>query len=225
VGAGGRVLLVAVPLEGMEQLEFDLDDESTPDATVLPDWSGEAVTCLSFSPDGQLLAAGGAAGTVRVWQLQEAVATAPSSSPVLVAAHNSTVPVATSGAAVGAVRWLPTPGGWVLLTGNRNNASLQLWHTAGDAGAAPLQWAPRQTLRFEGKDGQAEFYNQLDVVPAQQLVVLADTARKAVYTLHYSGMCLRKLEAQHCRCSLRRYALTALLAAVASNSHPCSKCA
>lgn len=30
VGAGGRVLLVAVPLEGMEQLEFDLDDDSTP---------------------------------------------------------------------------------------------------------------------------------------------------------------------------------------------------
>lgn len=30
VGVGGRVLLVAVPLEGMEQLEFDLNDESTP---------------------------------------------------------------------------------------------------------------------------------------------------------------------------------------------------
>lgn len=30
VGAGGRVLLMAVPLEGMEQLEFDLNDESTP---------------------------------------------------------------------------------------------------------------------------------------------------------------------------------------------------
>lgn len=139
------------------------------DATVLPEWEGEAVTCLSFSPDGQLLAAGGAAGSVRVWQLQQAVETAPSTSPVLVAAHSSTVPAATNGAAVGAVRWLPTPGGWVLLTGNRNNASLQLWHAAGDAAAAPLEWAPLQTLRFEGKDGQAEFYNQLDVVPAQQV--------------------------------------------------------
>lgn len=189
------------------------------------------MTCLSFSPDGQLLAAGGAAGTVRVWQLQQAAGTAPSASPVLVAAHSSVVAAATGGAAVGTVRWLPTPGGWVLLTGNRNNASLQLWHTAGDAAAAPLEWAPLQMLQFEGKDGQSEFYNQLDVVPTQQvgaifravrrtsscacleswlgtcvggcslrstnpsrilfnflqLVVLADTARNAVYTLHYSG--------------------------------------
>lgn len=136
---------------------------------MLPEWAGEAVTCLSFSPDGQLLAAGGAAGTVRVWQLQQATDTAPSASPVLVAAHSSTVAAATGDAAVGAVRWLPIPGGWVLLTGNRNNASLQLWHTAGDAAAAPLEWAPLQTLRFEGKDGQSEFYNQLDVVPAQQV--------------------------------------------------------
>lgn len=141
------------------------------DATVLPNWAGEAVTCLSFSPDGQLLAAGGAAGTVRVWQLQQAADTAPSASRVLVAAHNSTVPAVTSGGAVGAVRWLPTPGGWVLLTGNRNNASLQLWHTAGDAAAAPLEWAPLQALRFEGKDSQDEFYNQLDVVPSQQVGV------------------------------------------------------
>ena len=30
VGVGGRVLLVSVPAEGMEQLEFDLGEESTP---------------------------------------------------------------------------------------------------------------------------------------------------------------------------------------------------
>ena len=29
-GVGGKVLLVGVPAEGMEQLEFDLDDDSTP---------------------------------------------------------------------------------------------------------------------------------------------------------------------------------------------------
>lgn len=136
---------------------------------MLPDWVGQGVTCLSFSPDGQLLAAGGADGTVRVWQLREAAPAAPSAGPTLEAAHSATVPASTGGGAVGAVRWLPTPGGWVLLTGNRNNASLQLWHAEGEPGAAPLEWAPLQALQFEGKDGQAEFYNQLDVVPSQQV--------------------------------------------------------
>jgi hypothetical protein len=37
VGAGGRVLLVTVPLGGgMEQLQFDLDQPSTPGAAVSP---------------------------------------------------------------------------------------------------------------------------------------------------------------------------------------------
>ena len=242
-GVGGKVLLVGVPAEGMEQLEFDLDDDSTPgqhgrqlatamqncsgsmsdaglpcvqlgagisysvarvlapvgsippssstarrcawllaaraDASVLPEWSGEAVTCLSFSPDGQLLAVGGADGTVRVWQLE--VAAAADRGPSLRAVHSTAVPA--SAGSVGAVRWLPTDGGCVLLTGNRNNSTLQLWHS-GVAGGA---WVPLQRLSFEGKGGQQEFFNQLDVVPSQQLVVLADTARKAVYTLHYSG--------------------------------------
>jgi WD40 repeat protein len=257
-GVGGKVLLVGVPAEGMEQLEFDLDDDSTPgqhgrqlatamqnfagsrsdaavacvqsgagisfsvarvlapvgstppsstahrctwvfaapaDASVLPDWSGEAVTCLSFSPDGQLLAVGGAEGTVRVWQLEAAAAA--DRGPSLRAVHSTAVPVGAG--SVGVVRWLPAEGGCVLLTGNRNNSTLQLWHS-GVAGGA---WVPLQSLSFEGKGGQPEFFNQLDVVPSQQLVVLADTARKAVYTLHYSGgqagLCQAGLVALHTR--------------------------
>lgn len=34
---------------------------------------------------------------------------------------------------------------------------------------------------------EQDFFNHLDVVPSQRLVVLADTPRKAIYTLHYSG--------------------------------------
>lgn len=160
------------------------------DATVLPDWTGELVSCLSFSPDGQLLAVGGGNGSVRVWQVQ--AATNGSGGPTLAAVGSSAVPVAAAAgsansapAGVGAVRWLPTADGegWVLLTGNRNNSSLQLWHTPSPGG----EWALLQTLRFEGKDGQQEFFIHVDLVASQQLVVLADTARKAVYTLHYSG--------------------------------------
>ena len=149
---------------------------------MLPDWSGEAVTCLSFSPDGSLLAAGGAQGTVRVWKLEEG----GGAGLTLVPQHSVEVDGAGARGAAGAVRWLPTPGGWVLLTGNRNNAALQLWHAPG--GGDGRDWQLLQSLQFEGKDGQAEFFNHVDVVPAQQLVVLADTARKAVYTLHWAGV-------------------------------------
>ena len=35
----------------------------------------------------------------------------------------------------------------------------------------------------------SEFFIHAEVVPGQQLVVLADTARKAIHTLHFSGQC------------------------------------
>lgn len=153
---------------------------------MLPDWSGEAVTCLSFSPDGQLLAVGGSEGTVRVWELRPAAA-APNGCPVLAAQHSVAVPADTAGGPVGAVRWVPTPAGegWVLLTGNRNCSTLQLWYAA--AGSAGGAWAPLQTLRLDGKDGQQGFFVHVDLVPSQQLAILADTPRKVVYTLHWTG--------------------------------------
>lgn len=169
---------------------------------MLPDWSGEAVSCLAFSHDGQLLAAGGAEGTVRVWRLQQGSAAAAAAAngssggaaaaPTLVPVHSAALPVggaggsAGNGGAVGAVRWLPAGDGhgWVLLTGNGNNSVLQLWHS----GAAESGWQLLQSLQFEGGGGgQADFFNHVEVVPGQGLVVLADTARKALYTLHTSG--------------------------------------
>lgn len=155
------------------------------------------MTCLAFSPDGQLLAAGGAAGSVLVWQLQSLSAAGPGGSSSLVATHSVAILAAAdngtaAGAAVGAVCWLPMPQGWALVTGNRNNAALQLWHSVSLEGS----WKLLQTLQFEGKSGQQEFYSHVDVVPAQQLVVLADTARKAIYTLHYSGRAQCRLAEQ-----------------------------
>lgn len=155
------------------------------DVAVLPDWSGEAVTCLAFSPDGSLLAAGGAQGSVRVWQLEP---TGGEAGPRLRAATSALLPTSGgSGAAgVGAVRWLPGAGadGWVLLAGNRNNSSLGLWHAPA---AAPGSWTKVQSFSFDGKDGASEFFNNVGVVAQARLVVAADAARKAVYTLHYSG--------------------------------------
>lgn len=152
---------------------------------MLVDWGSETVTCLSFSPDGTLLVAGGASGTVRVWQLEPRVG---EGGPCLRAVSSALLPTSGAGA-VGAARWLPSGAsatvGWVLLTGNRNNSSLQLWHAAE---GAPGAWTNTQTLHFEGKGGQADFFNNVDVAPQCQLVVLADAARKAVYTLHYSGV-------------------------------------
>lgn len=179
-GAAGRVLLldVATGCPGQE-LQIDAGGGSLPaGVAALPDWrAGEAVTALTSSPYGELLAAGGAEGTLRIWRLP-AAGSAP--------AWTSTVP---SGAAevVGALLFLPCAGGALLLAGNANNTVLELWH-ADDLAAAPA-WTRLQIIRLGGggsKPSQGDF-NHVDVVPEQQLVLVADTPRKAVFTLHYSG--------------------------------------
>ena len=138
------------------------------------------MTCLAFSPDGQLLAAGGAEGCTRVWELRDARGTSQTG---LMATGSVTVPSTAGGGAVGAVRWLPSSNGWVLLTGNHNNAALKLWHSTGIGGS----WRELQRFLLEGTPGQREVYNNVDVVAARRLVVLADAAHNMVYTLHYSG--------------------------------------
>lgn len=116
------------------------------DATVLPDWSGEQVSCLSFSPDGALLAAGGGDGGVGVWHLR-----GTAGRPALEVASSASLPPPPGGGPIGAVRWLAASeaSGYVLLVGNKNNTALQLWHTP----AADNPWTLLQTLIIQGKDG------------------------------------------------------------------------
>jgi WD40 repeat protein len=151
--------------------------------SVLAGWSGEEVSCLDLSPDGRLLAAGGAAGTVRVWRL----GASPSEGGGLPAVEDGVeLPSSAASGGAGAVRWLPAPGGggWVLLVGDASCSALQLW---GGGGAAADSWRLLQEVRLEGREERGPLWCHVEALPAQQLVVLADTARKAVYTLHYTG--------------------------------------
>ena len=146
---------------------------------VLSGWpEGEAVTHIAFSPDGELLAAGGQAGSLVVWQLQASASNAAH----LVAAGSAAVARAAPGA-VGALSWLPSADGWLLLAGSANGSTLELLHSSNVAEG----FARLQTLRLEGKAGQQDFFLHLDAAPEAGLVLAADSPRKLLFSLHYSG--------------------------------------
>ena len=130
----------------------------------LPGWpAAEAVTCLAFSPDGCLLAAGGEAGTVLISD------SGTSSSAQRQPQHTATLPADSSivgAGALGTLQWLSgTEEGWVLLAGAADCSTLELWHAprggAGDAGTS-LEFSFLQRLRFQAP---REFFNHVDAAP------------------------------------------------------------
>jgi WD40 repeat protein len=132
----------------------------------LEGWPGESVTSLAFSPDGQLLAAGGAGGSVRIWGLTPTQDAWPGS---LRAATPVPVPVGPglAGSTVGSLTWVPSDdGSWLLLAGNASNSVLELWHCPVDAGAGGgLQFSPLQRLQFEASSDGKEFFNHVEAMP------------------------------------------------------------
>lgn len=162
---------------------------------MLPGWPAETVTSLAASPDGHFLAAGSESGTAAVWQLPPGTAASVDSSPTLLAG------TAAAGGAVGGLQWLPagtgadaSEAGYLLVVGNANCSALDLWHcpppAVGHNSAStlpPPELARLQRLKFECAGGPAEFFNHVEGVPAADLVVVADTPKKGIYTLHYSG--------------------------------------
>lgn len=152
--------------------------------------SGAVVTCVAFSPTGDLLVAGDSAGGVHAWWLEGEEAT---DAPLVswqpfegaAAAYSGASKAASSG--IGSVRMLhqAADGSSLLLTGNANNSTIKLWALSA-AGAGGLPLLQLQTVSFLGKPASGAVFCHVAVQPELQLVLLADTGRKQVYTLHYS---------------------------------------
>lgn len=67
----------------------------------------------------------------------------------------------------------------MILTGDALNRGLRLFR-----GSVTLGFSAKQTLRLESLEGEQAFYNHLVYCPASSMVVLANSRRNAVYTVH-----------------------------------------
>lgn len=150
--------------------------------------SSAVITTVAFTPSGDLLVAGDSAGGVHAWWLEgEEASEAPlfSWQPFGGAAATG-----AGGSGIGSVRVLHQVGHGpsLLLTGNANNSTVKLWAlpAAAAGGAGSHQPQHLQTVSFRGKQGSGAVFCHVAVQSDLQLVVLADTGRKQVYTLHYS---------------------------------------
>jgi enhancer of mRNA-decapping protein 4 len=148
--------------------------------------AGSSVSSLAFSPSGDLLVAGDSSGRVCAWWMEGGVA-GDADTPVL-----AWQPFSGAGGSVASMHFLheARDGSTLLLTGDATNSCLKLWAlpSAARAAAEGGGAAPRclQTLSLVGSRGGGEFFCHVAVQRDLQLVVLANTPRKQVYTLHYS---------------------------------------
>jgi hypothetical protein len=144
---------------------------------------------VAFSPAGDLLVAADSAGSVHVWWLEgdgeEGEAPLLSWQPF----SSSSAAAGAAAAAVASVQFLhqAEDGSSVLMTGDARNAALKLWSLPPAAalnGASPVCL---QAVQFvSSSKGASDVFCHAVVQRELQLVVLANTVRKQVYTLHYS---------------------------------------
>ncbi|WIA33243.1 hypothetical protein OEZ86_006385 [Tetradesmus obliquus] len=189
-GAGGSVNIFQVPTTPPAEQPPEL---SAPGIQYSLPSSGSsssaAVTAVAFSPAGDLLVAADSAGSVHVWWLEgdgeEGEAPMLSWQPF----SGSSAAAAAAAAAVASVQFLhqADDGSSILMTGDARNAALKLWlllPAAALNGASP---ACLQAMQFvSSANGPSDVFCHAVVQRELQLLVLANTVRKQVYTLHYS---------------------------------------
>ncbi|KAI8474285.1 MAG: hypothetical protein J3K34DRAFT_494464 [Monoraphidium minutum] len=159
-------------------------------AAAAPSWElalppGAAAASVAFSPSGDLLVAGDAAGGASAWVLESAGA-----------APGAALTWAPHGAGGGPVAWVAFleqagPGApSLLVTGDATNRRLALWRLPGAAALAaggPAAAAERlQSLELGSAGGAGDFFCHAAHVPQARLLLLANAARKQVHALHYA---------------------------------------
>ncbi|KAF8067359.1 Acsf3 [Scenedesmus sp. PABB004] len=175
-GAAGAVHIFEVPTS---------PPASQPPAPALPGITytlppgGGDVTAVAFSPLGDLLAAADSAGRVHAWWLE---GDDEAGAPLL-----SWSPFAAPGG-VASLHFLAQAldGSSLLLTGDATNAALKLWRLARAGAAAGAAPQCLQSVAFTSAKGAPDFFCHAVVQRELGLVVLANTVRKQVYTLHYA---------------------------------------
>jgi hypothetical protein len=145
------------------------------------------VTSLAFSPAGDLLVAADSLGYVHAWWLE---GDEELHGPVL-----SWQPYGSRSGwnpAVASVNFLhqAADNSSLLLTGDATNQTLKLWALPAAGSAARSQQAQPvclQTVTFTATaQGTEAYFCHAVIQPELQLLVLANTVRKQVYTLHYT---------------------------------------
>lgn len=174
-GAAGSVNIFEVPTAAPEQqpispsvagISYNLPNSGT-------------VTAVAFSPRGDLLVAADSTGHVHAWWMEgedEADTPVQSWQPF------------SSGTCVASVQFLhqAVDGSSLLLTGDATNAIVKLWAVPAAGAAARVQPTCLQTVSFRSNKGASDIFCHVVVQPQLQLVVLANTVRQQVYTLHYN---------------------------------------
>ncbi|KXZ44662.1 hypothetical protein GPECTOR_64g81 [Gonium pectorale] len=158
--------------------------------------SGAVFTSLAFSPAGDMLAAGDAAGWVTVWPLRpehfDPALIQPLDPEPLARFQAYGADGAAAADAVASLHWLPlkppptaaaAAAPPVLLTGDAVNAHLQLWAL----GPPPRRTHALRLVGAGGASGPAAFFNHLDAQPLFDCVVLANELRPSIYVLHASA--------------------------------------
>ena len=157
---------------------------STPSAPPSTSTEG-AITSLAFSDRGDLLAVSDDKGYIYAWAISPdllsaaSVAALPAEPDLRFSAR-----LADPQDYVSSVEFLPSASssssGGVLVAGNHNNSTLQLWVV--DAEAPPQCTYTLQLV--SSSTGPAAFFNHLLVQPSMGCVVLANTLRQQVYVVH-----------------------------------------
>eukprot|EP00873_Tetraselmis_striata_P020354 jgi/Tetstr1/440618/TSEL_028928.t1 len=143
------------------------------------------VTNAAFSASGNMLAVGAENGTVSIWKY----AGADTSTGILAALSSSAPAVVLSPYAQACptrVYWVPAMPGVdseVLMTGGPVNRDLCLWSVPPTGSSNP---GLVQQLLLDGPGGDASFFNHVHLKPELQLVIIANTKTKSVYTVQYS---------------------------------------
>jgi hypothetical protein len=152
----------------------DAPTVSTAPLFQMPLGSAGMVTCLAFSPNGQLVAVADDSGAVQTWRVgnKEAGSIIDQGSAVSFRPYGAQ-PAATA-------RFLPCSSfpRPVLVTGDATNRTLQLWALQ-EAGQPELL----QTVQLDCAGG---FFSHACVVGQHGLLLLANTARSQVHALHIS---------------------------------------
>jgi enhancer of mRNA-decapping protein 4 len=188
-GAAGSVNIFQVPTAAPAEQPPALVDPGIQYTLPSSGSNSAAVTAVAFSPAGDLLVAADSAGSVHVWWLEgdgeEGEAPMLSWQPF----GGSSTASAAAAAAVASVQFLhqAADGSSILMTGDARNAALKLWLLPAAAalnGASPVCLQSVQCV--SSANGPSDVFCHVVVQRDLQLVVLANTVRKQVYTLHYS---------------------------------------
>jgi WD40 repeat protein len=174
----GRVALLRAPWPAGEG-ETEVHWAKTPEgAVVLPFIVKGGATCLAWSADGKVLIAGGAGGEAYCCELD--LPADGASLPVVESARSWGSEERFEGG-FGSLAFLPGGDGRSLLAGNASNTTLSLGRLVSG------KWELSQTVKITSKEGPGAHYCHVSLVPQQNLVLLADTPRKAMYSLHLAG--------------------------------------